>query len=257
MPTRSTAQRPGKVRDRDLSRTRLLELTFAEDGARRLRGLRRLRRRRLISGLRRLRRRDAELVAEVRQFIAEASVRGELFELPAVALRAASAFSIDATCTRWTATRPSIRWRPTAFGPDRLHRLQRRGPDIDADDHNTDLYAEVDLPLLGDRRRRDPRDVLGYRYSIRVGRRRGRLEGRAALQPVPSVMLRGSYPLAVRMPSIFELYEPRQTNVASMWSPATSKHQRKINPPRSKRLCVVTGRARRLLDDFCEFEFPV
>ena len=242
----------------NLSRTRLLELTFAEDGGLAACGGFD------VFGVDSISQAcadyiaaDAELVAEVRQFIAEASVRGELFELPAGPLRAAfgiqyrrDEYSLDGN-EAFNAVAPD-------GGSDLIGFTG--SPDIDADDHNTDLYAEVALPLLGDRPGVETLEtVLGYRYSDYASA--GGVDAWKAellYKPVPSVMFRGSYQRAVRVPSIFELYEPRQTSFSFYIEPCNvDSEQRKINPAEVEALCVSQGVPAGLLDDFFEEEFPV
>ena len=241
----------------NLSRTRLLELTFAEDGGlAACGGFDVFGVDSISQGCADYIAADAELVAEVRQFIVEASVRGELFELPAGPLRAAfgiqyrrDEYSLDGN-EAFNAVAPD-------GGPDLIG--FSGSPDIDADDHNTDLYAEVALPLLGDRPGVETLEtVLGYRYSNYASA--GGVDAWKAellYKPVRSVMLRGSYQRAVRVPSIFELYEPRQTSFTFYGEPCNfDSDQRKINPAEVEALCVVQGVPAGLLDDFLEFEFP-
>jgi outer membrane receptor protein involved in Fe transport len=242
----------------NLSRTRLLELTFAEDGGLAVCGGFD------VFGVDSISQAcadyiaaDAELVAEVRQFVAEASVRGELFELPAGPLRAAfgiqyrrDEYSLDGN-EAFDSVAPD-------GGPD-LIGFFSGSPDMDADDHNTDLYAEVALPLLGDRPGVETLEtVLGYRYSDYASA--GGVDAWKAellYKPARSVMLRGSYQRAVRVPSIFELYEPRGTDFVEYAEPCNvDSDQRMANPAQVEALCVTQGVPAGLLDDFFEFEFP-
>ena len=82
--------------------------------------------------------------------------------------------------------------------------------DIDADDHNTDVYVEAAIPLLADLPGVESLEtVLGYRHSDYASAG-GVDTWKAELlyQPVTAVRLRGSYQRAVRVPSIFELFLP-------------------------------------------------
>jgi outer membrane receptor protein involved in Fe transport len=242
----------------NLSRTRLRELTFAEDGGLAACGGFD------VFGVDSISQAcadyiaaDAELVAEVRQFIAEASVRGELFELPAGRLRAA--FGIQYRRDEYSLDGNEAF---NAVGPDGEADLIgfTGSPDIDADDHNTDLYAEVALPLLSDRPGVETLEtVLGYRYSDYASA--GGVDAWKAellYKPVHSVIVRGSYQRAVRVPSIFELYEPRGTSFAFYADPCNvDSDQRQINPAEVEALCVTQGVPVGLLDTFNKFEFPV
>ena len=82
--------------------------------------------------------------------------------------------------------------------------------DIDADDHNTDVYVEAAIPLLADLPGVESLEsVLGYRHSDYASA--GGVDAWKAellYQPVTAVRLRGSYQRAVRVPSIFELFLP-------------------------------------------------
>ena len=150
---------------------------------------------------------DAGIDADVRQMIAEFSVRGAPIELPAGELRMAI----------------GVQYRSDEYeyrADEALRRIHRDGAsdilgfgapaDIDADDHNTDVYVEVAIPLLaGLPGVESLESVLGFRHSDYASA--GGVDAWKAellYQPVTAVRLRGSYQRAVRVPSIFELFLP-------------------------------------------------
>src|SRR6185295_12531733 len=79
------------------------------------------------------------------------------------------------------------------------------------DDHNTDLYFELLLPLLADAPGvKSFEAVLGYRLSdyASVGRADS-WKAELLYQPTDAIRVRGSYQEAIRAASVYELYLPQ------------------------------------------------
>ena len=83
--------------------------------------------------------------------------------------------------------------------------------DIDGSDHNVDIYAEAAVPLLAGLTGIERLEtVLGYRRSEYESA--GGVDSYKAellYNPVQRLTLRSSYQHAVRAPSVFELYQPQ------------------------------------------------
>ena len=83
--------------------------------------------------------------------------------------------------------------------------------DIDGSDHNVDIYAEAAVPLLAGLTGIERLEtVLGYRHSEYESA--GGVDSYKAellYNPVQRLTLRSSYQHAVRAPSVFELYQPQ------------------------------------------------
>ena len=130
--------------------------------------------------------------------------------------------------------------------------------DIDADDHNTDIYVEAAIPLLADRLGvKSLEAVLGYRYSDYASAG-GVDTWKAELlyQPTTTVRLRGSYQRAVRVPSIFELFLPGTSGFVDFDppEPCSSDGSQRNGPDAAlvEALCVEQGMPVELLPDFSE-----
>lgn len=161
---------------------------------------------------------DASNSIELRQALAEASVSGIVGTLPAGDVSLAVGvlykhddFEFDAD-PAVSAVLPRV--DPDVIGP----RPDISGfpgvPDRSGDESNTDVYAELHVPLLRDMPGVRALELgLGYRYSD-YSQAGAANSYKAELQyrPVESVRLRGSYQHAVRAPSIEELYYPPLSN---------------------------------------------
>ena len=145
---------------------------------------------------------DAITRAKVSETIVEASMNGPLLSLPAGELRAAF----------------GLMYRDHAFNyraDENLRRvLEDGGPDvigfdpadnIDADDHNVDVYVETFVPIVAERAGiKSLEAVFGYRYSdYESAGGVGTWKAELLYAPVDTVRLRGSYQRAARAPSIF------------------------------------------------------
>ncbi|MCE3283794.1 MAG: TonB-dependent receptor [Steroidobacteraceae bacterium] len=133
--------------------------------------------------------------------------------------------------------------------------------DIDGDDHNTDLYVELLVPLVDDVPGvRSLEAVIGYRYSdyASIG---GADAYKAELlyQPVEPVRLRSSFQHAVRAPSVFELYQPQLpwrylSSPFDLLDPCTagSPERSGADAARVEELCVAQGVPPDALADFSD-----
>ncbi len=150
---------------------------------------------------------DAGIQAEVQQLIAEFSASGAPLKLPAGALRMAIGMQYRSNGYQFHADE-ALR----LIAPDGLPDIVGipAADDIDADDHNTDVYIEAAIPLLtGARAAESLETVLGFRHSDYASARAADAwKAELLYRPVAVVSLRGSYQRAVRVPSIYELYLP-------------------------------------------------
>ena len=150
---------------------------------------------------------DAGIDADARQMIGEFSARGAPIQLPAGELRMAIGVQYRSDEYQYRADealrREHADGRPDIVGFE-------AADDIDADDHNTDVYVEAAIPLLADLPGVESLEsVLGFRHSEYASA--GGVDAWKAellYQPATAVRLRGSYQRAVRVPSIFELFLP-------------------------------------------------
>lgn len=161
---------------------------------------------------------DATNRVELRQSLAEASVSGTLGTLPAGEVSLAAGvfhkredFTFDADPAISAMLPPVV---PDVIGPRPDVSGFPGAPDRSGDASNTDLYAELHVPLLRDRPGLRLLELgLGYRYSEHS--QAGSADSwKAELQyrPVEPLRLRGSFQHAVRAPSVEELYFPPVAN---------------------------------------------
>ncbi len=196
---------------------------------------------------------DAGIDADVRQWIAEAVARGAPIALPAGDVRMAIGVQYRRDEYRYHADEALRRILPDG-GPDIVG--HDAADDIDADDHNTDVYVEAAIPLLADLPGVESLEsVLGYRYSDYASAG-GVNTWKAELlyQPVPAARLRGSYQRAVRVPSIFELFLPGTSSFVDFDPPEPcSFDSDQRNGPDAllvEALCVEQGMPVEVLPDF-------
>ena len=197
---------------------------------------------------------DAGIEADVRQLIAEASARGAPLTLPAGDLRMAIGVQYRSDEYEYRADEALRRVLPDGR-PD-ISAGIGAGEDIDADDHNTDVYVEAAIPLLaGLPGVESLESVVGFRHSEYASA--GGVDAWKAellYQPVTAVRLRGSYQRAVRAPSIFELFLP---GTQGEWfvlesEPCAANSRQRDGPdgPRVEALCIEQGVPAELLPDF-------
>ena len=203
---------------------------------------------------------DAGVDADVRQVIAEFSARGAPIALPAGELRLALGVQYRSDEYQYRADE-ALRRQHADGGPDIVG--FEAAADIDADDHNTDVYVEAAIPLLADLPGiKSLESVLGFRHSEYASA--GGVDAWKAellYQPAAAIHLRGSYQRAVRVPSIFELFLPGTEGFAFVFRAepcSVDSDQRNpdplIGPNRQQieALCIAQGIPTDLLPDFVE-----
>ena len=150
----------------------------------------------------------------VEQFVAEVTLTGPLFDLPAGTVRAAFGVMHKKDEFFYTADAVVSRFLP----PDDRVPFTRSdiigfnaSDDVDGDDSNTDVYVELSIPLLTGRPGAESLElVTGYRYSDYDSA--GGVDAYKAefmYRPVEPLSVRASFQHAVRAPSIFELFRPQ------------------------------------------------
>jgi len=196
---------------------------------------------------------DAGIDADVEQWIGEATARGSAVTLPAGPLRMAVGVQYRSDEYRYHADE-ALRTILPDGGPDIVG--FEAADDINADDHNTDLYVEAAIPLLADRPGIESIEtVLGYRYSDYASAG-GVDTWKAELlyRPTSAVRLRGSYQRAVRVPSIFELFLPGTSSFVDFDSPepcsVDSIERNGDDAQQVEALCVAQGMPAELLPNY-------
>ena len=202
---------------------------------------------------------DASNDVTVEQFIGEASINGELLELPAGPLSVAAGLFYKHDEFSYRAD-PALNVRlppvPGVIGPRRDLVGFPVGADRAGSESNTDVYLEAVLPLLRERPGLEALELgLGYRRS--EYRQAGGVDAYKAdlvYRPVESVRLRSSYQHAVRAPSIEELYYPELSNQFAIQPPEPCSHQspERMGPDRAQveALCLAQGMSPELLANY-------
>ncbi|HSN73442.1 MAG TPA: TonB-dependent receptor, partial [Steroidobacteraceae bacterium] len=157
---------------------------------------------------------DGSNVAGVEQFIAEASLTGALFALPAGDVRAAVGLMHKEDEYFYRADAIASRFLPP---DDRVPFVRsdimgfNASDDVAGEDANTDAYIEVSVPLLAGRTGVESLEFVGgYRHSDYDSA--GGVDAYKAellYRPVDPLSIRASFQQAVRAPSIFELFLPQ------------------------------------------------
>ncbi len=202
---------------------------------------------------------DAANAITLRQSLAEATVTGPLWSLPAGDLNAAiglfykrDEFEYDAD----DALSKSLPGVPGVIGPRPDIAGFAAAPDRSGDESNTDAYVELRVPVLKDQPGAQSLELgLGYRYSdyTQAG---GVSSYKAELlyQPVSPLRLRGSYQHAVRAPSIEELYFPPVSNqfIVPVPDPCDVNSPARTGPDREQveALCLAQGLPAALLPNY-------
>jgi len=142
------------------------------------------------------------------QTIAEATASGPLADLPAGELRAV--FGVMYKRDEFFYDGADV---ASAYLEDGVEDWVGLNPydDLSGSDHNTDLYVEALIPVLADRTAVRKLDVgLGYRYSdYKLAGGADTWKAELLYEPVDPLLIRGSLQRAVRVPNIFELYDPQ------------------------------------------------
>ena len=200
---------------------------------------------------------DAGINADVQQWIAEATARGSPVALPAGELRMALGIQYRSDAYKFRADEALRRILPDG-GADIVG--FEAASDIDADDHNTDVYVEAAIPLLADLPGVESLEtVLGYRHSDYASAG-GTDAWKAEIlyQPLAALSVRGSYQRAVRVPSIFELFLPGTSNFVFFDppEPCSIDSSQRLGPDATQveALCVEQGMPAEVLPDFSAAE---
>ena len=206
---------------------------------------------------------DATNRVTVDQTIAEVSVNGPLWSLPAGPLRAAfglfhkkDQLDFDADPIM-SIQLPAV---PGVIGPRPDIAGFAAVPDRTGEESNTDFYTEVLVPLLQGVRGAQSLDLgLGYRYSD-YDHAGGANSYKAELsyRPLTTLRWRSSYQHTVRAPSVDELFYPEVPGqfVLNPPDPCSASSSQRNGPDRAQveALCVAQGLPAALLPSF---EYPL
>jgi outer membrane receptor protein involved in Fe transport len=195
----------------------------------------------------------------VQQSIVEASVTGPLATLPAGDLQAAfgalykrDEYDYDAS-DALSGVLPGV---PGVIGPRPAISGFAPSPDRSGDDSNTDVYAELRVPLLDSRRGAELLELgLGYRYSqYRSAGNADSYKAEALYSPVVPLRVRASFQHAVRAPSLEELYYPPVASqfIIPIPDPCDAGSPARTGPDRAQveALCLAQGLPPALLPQF-------
>ncbi len=195
----------------------------------------------------------------VRQTLAEASINGPLYSLPAGDLRAAFGvfyqgadfdFKPDDALSKMLPAVPGvIGARPDVAGFP-------AAPARQGSQSNADLYAEMLAPIARDLAGIHSLDFgIGYRHSAyQHGGSADSYKAELLYRPVQPVLLRGSYEHAVRAPSIDELFYPQLSNQFDVPRPepcsVNSNARKGPDKARVEALCLAQGLPADLLANY-------
>lgn len=191
------------------------------------------------------------------QTIFEASASGSLADLPAGELRAV--FGVMHKREKFELDGADV---ASVYLEDGLSDWVGFDPydDLTGSDNNTDLYVEALVPIIADRTgARKLEGVVGYRYSdYELAGGTDSWKAELLYQPLDPLLFRGSLQRAVRVPNIFELYDPQ---LPDRWESnpdwgigdpceAGSEHRAGPNAVGVERLCIEQGVPPELLAEF-------
>ncbi len=206
---------------------------------------------------------DGSNEVEVEQLIGEASINGELLDLPAGPMRVAAGvfYKHDEFAYRadpaLSVTLPGV---PGVVGPRPDVAGFAAGTNRAGSESNTDLYVETVLPLLRERPGVHALELgLGYRRAeYREAGGVDAYKADLAYLPIESVRLRGSFQRAVRAPSIEELYYPQIPDLFLIEPPdpcdRTSPERSGPDRARVEALCLAQGMSP---EQLATFEYPL
>jgi outer membrane receptor protein involved in Fe transport len=202
---------------------------------------------------------NAGISADVRQAIAEVWARGVPLALPAGELRMALGVQYRKEEYEYRADDALRKVLPDGGADISGIAL---GENIDAEDHNIDMYVEAAIPLLADLPGvQSLETVLGLRRSDYASA--GHTETWKAellYQPVTALRLRGSYQRAVRVPSMNELFQPTTSDIRVFvpGEPCSVNSLERDGPDRQQveALCIQQGVPAQALPDFFSDRIP-
>jgi iron complex outermembrane recepter protein len=194
---------------------------------------------------------------KTQQFIAEFSLRGALFELPAGAVN--TVFGLFYQKNQYQQHPDPANQAVLPDGRlDVAGSFSSQQP-MKADDYNADVYTEVLVPLLADRPgAKSLRTVLGYRWSDYASAgNTSAYKAELLYEPVDSVHVRGSFQHAVRAPSIYERYYPQTAQLVGIPSPdpcsVDSEQRTGPDGPAVTALCLQQGVPASEIDVFYDY----
>lgn len=240
-----------------ISRTRFEELTFAPDGGQSIcGGFNPFGRGSISPECAEYVTVDALNKTEVKQTIAEGSITGPLFDLPAGPLSAAFGVFYKEDEFAFTADEQLRASTTGAFGlPVRVDVAGFNASDntVGKTD-STEFYLETAIPLLADMPGVQRLEAtLGYRYAdYSTAGGVNSYKAELTYQPVTPLFVRGSYQRAVRAPNISELFQPQVTNFPSLPDSdpcnINSDARTGANAAQVRALCVAQGIRESLVD---------
>jgi iron complex outermembrane receptor protein len=242
-----------------ISRTRFEQLTFAADGGESIcGGFNPFGRGSISKECADFVRVDALNTIEVKQTIAEASISGPLFALPAGDWRAAFGAFYKKDEFAFIADEKLRAQTTGAFGlPVRVDVAGFNASDNTVGDtDSTEFYVETAIPLLADKPGVQRLEAtLGYRFAdFSSAGGVNSYKAELTYQPVSPAFLRGSYQRAVRAPNISELFQPQVTNFPSLpdRDPCNinSAERTGANAAQVRALCIAQGIPESLIDAF-------
>ena len=248
-----------KYQTGNISRSRVEELTFAPDGGVAICGGFD------IFGLNSVEPRCAAYVgvnagisADVRQAVAEVWARGLPLALPAGDLQMALGVQYRKEEYEYRADDALRKVLPDG-NPDIIGTAL--GDNIDAEDHNVDMYVEAAIPLLADLPGvQSLETVLGFRRSDYASAgHTDTWKAELLYQPVMAFRLRGSYQRAVRAPSINELFRPATSDFGLFLPSGEPCSWNRVGPDRQQveALCIEQGVPAEVLPDFYSEQIPI
>jgi outer membrane receptor protein involved in Fe transport len=181
--------------------------------------------------------RDANNDQTVKMTVAEGSISGALFDMPAGEVK--TAFGIFYKKDEYEYKPDAVLQVGCPYDCDIQGFNANLGYDGSTD--STELYVEALFPLLKDVTGAQALDLnLGYRYADynTVGGVSS-YKGELLWQPVEMARVRGSYQRAVRAPNLSELFTPQQVNFPSI--PSGDPCEGVAIPSAAADLCVAQG----------------
>ena len=195
---------------------------------------------------------------DVSQLLGEVTLEGPLLDLPAGDLRTAFGLLYKRDDYSYSADPIAV-----ARLPDGRADIAgfNAADDIDGDIRNIDVYVEALVPILANSPGVGSLEAgLGFRHSdYDSGVNANAYKAELLYRPVDTLRLRGSIQLAIRAPSIFELFQPQldalfvaQTSTGIILDPCTATSPQRAGPDAAEveGLCVAQGVPTALLPGF-------
>lgn len=196
---------------------------------------------------------DAVNRINVEQRIAEGTITGPLFDLPAGQLSAA--FGVFYKEDEFSFIADELLRARTPDGRADVSGFNASDNTIGKTD-STEFYVETAVPILKDRPGVQSLEAtLGFRYAdYSTAGGVNSYKGELTYAPSDPFLIRGSYQRAVRAPNISELFQPQLTNFPSYNAPdacsANSAQRTGPNGAAVRALCLAQGIPNNLIDNF-------